>query len=103
MDSILTIGLFCIGFIITLIGYFLKTTHTSIIADVTVLKSNDHAHTEEEGRLKGKIELLEQEHRLKYQLITETTQQEIKNMAAKIGELSDTVGKLISFHLKSTK
>lgn len=103
MDSILTIGLFVIGFIITLIGYFLKTTHTSIIADVQVLKTNDHAHTEEEGRLKGKIELLEQEHRLKYQLITETTQQEIKNMATKIGELSDTVGKLISFHLKNTK
>jgi hypothetical protein len=103
MNTILTIGLFCIGFIITLIGYFLKTTHSSIIADVAVLQANNQSHIEEQGRLKGKIELLEQEHRLKYQLITETTQQEIKNMAAKIGELSDTVGKLITIQLKSIK
>ena len=51
----------------------------------------------------GKLELLEQEHRLKYQLIQETTQQEIKNMAHKIGELSDTVGELVRFQIKQTK
>ncbi len=59
--------------------------------------------TEDQGKLKGKLELLEQEHRLKYQLIQETTQQEIKNMAHKIGELSDTVGELVKFQLKQTK
>ena len=56
--------------------------------------------SEDIGKLKGKIELVEQEGRLKYQLVTETTQQEIKNMASKIGELSDTVGQLVNVQLR---
>jgi len=37
---------------------------------------------------------------LKYQLIQETTQQEIKTMASKIGDLSDMVGELVKVQLK---
>jgi hypothetical protein len=71
--------------------------------DLKELKADSHKQTEEQGKLKGKLELLEQEHRLKYQLIQETTQQEIRTMASKIGELSDTVGALVRVQLNSNQ
>ena len=110
MDAIITISLFIAGTIIALIGYFLRTTYNDIKSDYNDIKSdvselNDsfHIHNAEHGKLKGKLELLEQEHRLKYQLIQEVTQQEIKNMASQIGKLSDTVGELVSFQIKQNK
>jgi hypothetical protein len=66
------------------IGYFLRMIH----ADV-------RKNTEDLGKLKGKIELVEQESRLKYQAIQEQTQLEIKNLAKTVGELSDAVKQLI--------
>lgn len=66
------------------IGYFLRMIH----ADV-------RTNTESLGKLKGKIELVEQESRLKYQAIQEQTQLEIKNLAKSVGELSDAVKQLI--------
>ena len=66
------------------IGYFLRMIH----ADV-------RNNTESLGKLKGKIELVEQESRLKYQAIQEQTQLEIKNLAKSVGELSDAVKQLI--------
>jgi hypothetical protein len=50
---------------------------------------------EEQGKLKGKIELVEQESRLKYQAIVEQTQIEIKNLAKNVSELSSAVKELI--------
>jgi uncharacterized protein YoxC len=100
MDSIVTVSLFIVGLVITIIGYFLKNTYNDIKSGVEDLKDDFHSHTEEHGKLKGKLELLEQEHRLKYQLIQEVTQQEIKNMASQIGKLSDTVGELVTFQIK---
>lgn len=100
MDSIVTVSLFVIGLVITIIGYFLKNTYNDIKTSVDDLKNDFHRHTEEQGKLKGKLELVEQEHRLKYQLIQEVTQQEIKNMASQIGKLSDTVGELVTFQIK---
>jgi Na+/citrate or Na+/malate symporter len=70
---------------VAIIGYFLKIVH----ADV-------RKNTEEQGKLKGKIELVEQEARLKYQAIQEQTQLEIKNLAKNVGDLADTVRQLIS-------
>jgi hypothetical protein len=67
-----------------IIGYFLKMIHTDV-----------RNNTENLGRLKGKIELVEQESRLKYQAIQEQTQLEIKNLAKSVGELSDAVKQLI--------
>lgn len=99
----LTIVLFVAGAIIGLISFFLKTSYNSITTGLEDLKDDFHSHTEEHGKLKGKLELLEQEHRLKYQLIQEVTQQEIKNMASQIGKLSDTVGELVSFQIKHNK
>jgi hypothetical protein len=52
-------------------------------------------NTEDAGKLKGKIELVEQESRLKYQAIQEQTQLEIKNLARSVAELSDAVKQLI--------
>jgi uncharacterized protein YsxB (DUF464 family) len=76
---------FIIGTAVLIIGYFLKIIHTDV-----------RKNTEEQGKLKGKIELVEQEARLKYQAIQEQTQLEIKNLAKNVGDLADTVRELIS-------
>jgi hypothetical protein len=102
-STTLTIILFVAGSVIGLISFFLKTSYNNITTGLEELKDDFHAHREDHGRLKGKLELLEQEHRLKYQLIQEVTQQEIKNMASQIGKLSDTVGELVTFQIKQNK
>jgi hypothetical protein len=79
------IVIFILGTAITVIGYFLKIVHSDV-----------RRNTEEQGKLKGKIELVEQESRLKYQAIQEQTQLEIKNLAKNVGDLADTVRQLIS-------
>jgi hypothetical protein len=66
------------------IGYFLRMMHTDV-----------RNNTESLGKLKGKIELVEQESRLKYQAIQEQTQLEIKSLARSVSELSDAVKQLI--------
>jgi hypothetical protein len=66
------------------IGYFLRMIHSDV-----------RNNTESLGKLKGKIELVEQESRLKYQAIQEQTQLEIKNLAKSVAELSDAVKQLI--------
>ena len=67
-----------------IIGYFLKMVHNDV-----------RSNTESLGKLKGKIELVEQEARLKYQAIQEQTQLEIKNLARSVAELSEAVKQLI--------
>jgi hypothetical protein len=79
------IVMFILGTAVTVIGYFLKIVHSDV-----------RKNTEEQGKLKGKIELVEQESRLKYQAIQEQTQLEIKNLAKNVGDLADTVRQLIS-------
>jgi uncharacterized protein YsxB (DUF464 family) len=76
---------FILATAITIIGYFLKIVHSDV-----------RKNTEEQGKLKGKIELVEQEARLKYQAIQEQTQLEIKNLAKNVGDLANTVRELIS-------
>jgi hypothetical protein len=76
---------FILGTATIIIGYFLKIVHNDV-----------RKNTEEQGKLKGKIELVEQEARLKYQAIQEQTQLEIKNLAKNVGDLADTVRELIS-------
>lgn len=86
-----------------IIGYFLRTLHSDVKTSITEQAHSYSKMSEDIGKLKGKIELVEQEGRLKYQLVTETTQQEIKNMASKIGELSDTVGQLVNVQLRTNR
>jgi hypothetical protein len=96
---VLTVGMLVISTIVAIIGYFLKNTYNDVKTDVTNLQAESRKHVEEQGKLKGKLELIEQEHRLKHQLIEETTQHEIRTMAGKIGELSDTVGELVRIQM----
>ena len=76
----ITIALFITGSIFTIFGYFLKIIHGDV-----------RKNTEEQGKLKGKIELVQQESQIKYQALQELTQLEIKNLAKQVGELSDAV------------
>ena len=78
------IWILILGSVVAIIGYFLKMVHNDV-----------RSNTEGLGKLKGKIELVEQESRLKYQAIQEQTQLEIKNLAKSVGELSDAVKQLI--------
>jgi len=78
------IWMLILGSIVAIIGYFLKMVHNDV-----------RGNTESLGKLKGKIELVEQESRLKYQAIQEQTQLEIKNLAKSVVELSDAVKQLI--------
>jgi len=75
---------FVIGTAVLIIGYFLKIVHSDV-----------RKNTEELGKLKGKIELVEQENRLKYQAIQEQTQLEIKMLAKNVSDLSNAVKELM--------
>lgn len=95
-NNTLTIVLFVAATILTVFGFFLKTAYNDARRDLDLLFENDHKRSEELGKLKGKIELVEQEARLKYQAIQEQTQLEIKNLARSVGDLTDTVKQLIT-------
>lgn len=95
MDSLLTIILFVAGSILAIFGFFLRTAYNDTRKDIELLMQNDTKSSEELGKLKGKIELVQQENQLKYQAIQELTQLEIKNLAKHVSELSDAVKELI--------
>lgn len=90
-DQSFTITLYGIGLIIAIIGYFLRMAHM----DLKKIEEAQSKVIEDQGKLKGKIELVEQESRLKYQALMEQTQLEIKNLARNVNELSVAVKELI--------
>lgn len=55
---------------------------------------------ETQGKLKGKIELVDNEARFKYDAIEKMTQLEIKHLAEQISELTQSVKKLIEINLQ---
>jgi hypothetical protein len=67
-----------------IVGYFLRMIHSDLREVV-----------EDVGKLKGKIELVEQESRLKYQSIQEQTQLELKMLAKNVSDLSNAVKELM--------
>jgi uncharacterized protein YsxB (DUF464 family) len=83
--------LFIIGIVVTIIGYFLRIAH----ADLKKVVDAQSKVIEDQGKLKGKIDMVEQESRLKYQALMEQTQLEIKNLAKNVSELSIAVKELI--------
>jgi len=85
------ITLYGIGIIIAIIGYFLRMAHM----DLKKVMETQIKVLEDQGKLKGKIELVEQESRLKYGALAESTQLEIKNLAKNVSELSIAVKELI--------
>jgi len=91
----ITIILFVAGSILTIFGFFLRTAYNDTRKEIELLMQNDTKSSEELGKLKGKIELVQQENQLKYQAIQELTQLEIKNLAKNVSELSDAVKALI--------
>jgi hypothetical protein len=92
---VLTIILFVTGTVLTIFGFFLRTAYLDTRKDIELLVQTDLKRNEEIGKLKGKIELVQQENQLKYQAIQELTQLEIKNLARNVSELSDAVKQLI--------
>jgi hypothetical protein len=92
---ILTIILFIAGTVLTIFGFFLRMAYIDSRKDIEVLMGNDQRMTEELGKLKGKLDLVQQENQLKYQAIQELTQLEIKNLAKNVSELSDAVKQYI--------
>jgi hypothetical protein len=99
--ELLTIAIFVAGVILAIIGFFLRSAYSTINKQIEVLTLENQKRIEDQGKLKGKFELLEQEHRLKLQHIEENTQHEIKNMATKVGELSDVVGDLVRVQMNA--
>ena len=92
---ILTLVLFIAGTVFTIFGFFLRTAYLGTKKDIEILIQTDQKRAEELGKLKGKIELVQQSSELKYQAIQELTQLEIKNLAKHVSELSDAVKQLI--------
>ena len=92
---VITLILFIAGTIMAIFGFFLRTAYMDSRKDIELLMANDHKRAEELGKLKGKIELVQQENQLKYQAIQELTQLEIKNLAKNVSELSDAVKQYI--------
>jgi hypothetical protein len=99
---VLTIAIFTASTILAIIGFFLRSAYSTVNKQIETLTLENQKRIEDQGRLKGKFELLEQEQRLKLQHIEENTQHEIKNMATKVGELSDVVGDLVRIQMNGT-
>ena len=81
--------------LISMIGYFLKNLHSDL---KNVMKEQKDI-IESQGRLKGKIELVDNETRFKYEAIEKMTQLEIKHLAEQVGELTQSVKKLIELQI----
>ncbi len=99
---VLTIAIFTASTILAIIGFFLRSAYSTINKQIEVLTLENQKRIEDQGKLKGKFELLEQENRLKLQHIEENTQHEIRVMATKIGDLSDTVGELVRIQMNGS-
>jgi len=72
------------------LGYFLKIVHTDAKKAV-----------EEMGKNKGRIELVEQQLNSDVKRIEQTTQLELRNLAATVSKLSNSVELLVKVHLES--
>lgn len=84
-----------ITILISGIGYFLKSLHS----DLKKVMDEQKTIIETQGKLKGKIELVDNESRFKYDAIEKMTQLEIKHLAEQVSELTTSVKKLIEIQL----
>ena len=99
---VLTVAIFTASTILAIIGFFLRSAYSNVNKQIEMLTLENQKRIEDQGKLKGKFELLDQAQRLKLQHIEENTQHEIKNMAAKVGELSDIVGDLVRIQMNGS-
>lgn len=81
---LLTIAGSAFTLLLVIMGYFLKMVHNDIRSNIA-----------ETGKLKGRLELVEQKATNDIKHLQEVSQIEIKNMAENISELSKNVNKLV--------
>ena len=84
-----------ITILISGVTYFLKGLHS----DLKSLTEEQKRIIESQGRLKGKIELVDNECRFKYEAMEKMTQLEMKHLSQQISELTESVKKLIEVQL----
>jgi len=86
---VLTVGGSFIALSFTIIGFFLKTLHSDV-----------RRNTEETGKNKGRIELVESKSNLELTKLSEVTQLEIRNLSKNVSELSTNVNTLVEHLVK---
>lgn len=80
------------GIMLSIISFFLTTVYKEF-KELQLFKGKAN---EDIGKLKGQIELAQQEQRLKHEQIEKQTQLEIKSLAENVNRLTNTVEKLIN-------
>jgi peptidoglycan hydrolase CwlO-like protein len=82
--------------LLSAIGYFLKNVH----GDIKDVVNEQKEIISDVGRLKGKIDLVDNESRHRSDAIEKMTQLEIKHLAEHISELTQSVKRLIEIQIK---
>ena len=77
--------------VVGIIGYFLRGLHTDLKANTKSINSL----TAEMGKLKGNIELIDKDARLKHEAHVEKTQIQIQQLTENVDKLTKAVDKLM--------
>lgn len=85
------------GILLSIISYFLLNVHSDFKENKKENAEHKQKTTEDIGKLKGQIELAQQEQRLRYQQIEERTQLELQNLTSNVNRLTTTVEKFIKY------
>lgn len=85
------------GVLLAIISYFLQNVHSDFKENKKENELHKQKMTEDLGKLKGQLELAQQEQRLKHQQIEERTQLELQNLTANVNKLTTTVEKFINY------
>lgn len=96
-----TIILMIFGLLISIIAFFLTNVYKDFKENKKQHEEFRQKAIEEIGKLKGHIELAQQEQRMKHEQIEQRTQLEIKNLAENVNRLTNTVEKLITIKEES--
>lgn len=91
-----TIVLSIFGLLLGIISYFLQNVHKDFKENKKDNETHRQKTIEDLGKLKGQIELAQQEQKMRYQQIEMNTQMEIKHLAENVNRLTNTVEKLIT-------
>lgn len=92
--------MYLVGILVTTIGFLLAQFYKEFKQTKKELIEQAIKFVEDSGKLKGQIELVHLEQRMKYQEIEKNTQLEIKNLAENVNKLTDSVNELIHFKFK---
>lgn len=92
------IFMYFVGVLVTIIGFLLAQFYKEFKQTKKELVEQAIQFVEDSGKLKGQIELVHLEQKMKFQEVEKSTQLEIKNLAENVNKLTDSVNELI--HLK---